>query len=105
MYAVVRISGSQFVVREGGTVTVPRLEADPGATVKLEEVLFLRDAKQALVGQPLVPDSFVEAEVIDHPRAKKVTVYKFRRREKYRRKLGHRQLQTRLRIKKISSGA
>lgn len=104
MYAVVRIAGTQQLVREGATVTVPRLAAEPGTPVRLEEVLFVRSGERAVAGQPLVEGSFVEAEVIDHPRAPKVTVYKFRRREKYRRKRGHRQLQTRLRIKRIGTG-
>jgi large subunit ribosomal protein L21 len=101
MYAIVRVSGFQFIVKEGETVTVPRLDAEAGSSVKLDDVLFLRTEDDTVIGRPNVPDSYVEAEVVDHPRAKKIMVFKFRRREKYRRKLGHRQQQTRLRISKI----
>jgi len=101
MYAVVRIAGFQFMVKEGETVTVPRLEAESGATVRFDDVLFLRSEKEAVVGSPKVEGSYVEAEVIDHPRAAKVTIFKFRRREKYRRKLGHRQQLTKVRIARI----
>ncbi len=101
MYAVVKVSGFQYTVKQGDTVTVPRLEAEPGSKVKLEDVLFLRTNDKAIVGRPTVPESYVEAEVVDHPRAPKITVFKFRRREKYRRKKGHRQPLTRLRITKL----
>ncbi len=101
MYAIVRVSGFQFIVKEGETVTVPRLDAEAGSSVRLDDVLFLRTEDDTVIGHPNVPDSYVEAEVVDHLRAKKITVFKFRRREKYRRKLGHRQQQTRLRISKI----
>ncbi|MFO7638006.1 MAG: 50S ribosomal protein L21 [bacterium] len=101
MYAVVRIAGFQFLAREGETITVPRLEAETGSTVRFDDVLFLRTAGEAQVGTPGLKDSYIEAEVIAHPRADKVTVFKFRRRENYRRKRGHRQQLTKLRVAKI----
>ncbi len=104
MYAVARIAGFQYLVKEGDTVTVPRLTAEPGETITLEDILFLRTGDKALAGHPTVANSHIEAEVVDHPRATKITVFKFRRREKYRRKRGHRQALTRLRIVKITAG-
>jgi large subunit ribosomal protein L21 len=101
MYAIVRIAGSQFIVKEGETVTVPHLDAPTGTTVRLDDVLFLRGRQDAVVGNPRVSGSYVEAEVVDHPRADKITVFKFRRRENYRRKRGHRQQLTRVRIARI----
>ncbi len=101
MYAVVKVSGFQYIVREGDTITVPRLAAEPGSKVNLEEVLFLRANDKVVIGRPNVPKSYIEAEVIDHPRTSKITVFKFRRRENYRRKKGHRQALTRVRISKI----
>ncbi len=101
MYAVARVAGHQFIAKEGETVIVPRLEAEVGTKVKLEEVLFVRSGKKAVVGQPTVPGALVEAEVVEHPRGPKLTVFKFRRREKYRRKRGHQQLLTKLLIAKI----
>ncbi len=104
MYAIVRVSGCQYLVKEGDVVAVPHLDSEPGATVPLE-VLFLRTDDKAVVGSPTVPGAQVEAEVVAHTRADKVTVYKFIRRENYRRKKGHRQQLTRVKIARISPGA
>lgn len=104
MYAVVRVSGSQLLVKEGDVVTVPRLESEPGAKVPLE-VLFLKTDERVVVGTPTVTGARAEAEVIDHVRAGKVTTYKFIRRENYRRKKGHRQQLTRVKIASINPGA
>ncbi len=104
MYAIVKVSGCQYLVKEGDIVTVPHLESEPGSTVPLE-VLFLRTDDKAVIGSPTVPDAEVQAEVIDHIRAKKITIYKFQRRENYRRKKGHRQQLTRVKIARINPGS
>ena len=104
MYAIVRVSGSQYLVKEGDIVTVPHLESEPGAKVPLD-VLFLRTDDEAIVGTPNVPGARAEAEVVGHVRAGKVTTYKFIRRENYRRKKGHRQQLTQVKIANISLGA
>jgi len=105
MYAIVRVAGFQYLVKEGETVTVPRLAAEPGTSVRLDDVMFVRTAESAVLGRPTVPDAYVDADVVDHPRADKVTIYKFIRRENYRRKKGHRQQLTRLKISKIHCSA
>lgn len=104
MYAIVRVSGCQYLVKEGDVVTIPRQESEPGTTVPLE-VLFLRTDDKAIVGSPTVPGAEVQAEVVDHIRAKKITIYKFIRRENYRRKKGHRQQLTRVKIARINPGS
>ena len=103
MYAIVKVSGCQFLVKEGDIVTVPHLLSEPGSTVPLD-VLFLRTDAEAVVGTPTVPGAKVEAEVVSHIRADKVTIYKFTRRENYRRKKGHRQQLTRVKIARINPG-
>ena len=103
MYAVVKVAGTQHIVKEGEVITVPHLADEPGTAVKFEEVLFLRTADSAVVGQPLVAGAYVEAEVVDHTRTRKVTTMKFIRRENYRRRKGHRQQMTRIRITGIKS--
>jgi len=105
VYAIIRVSGFQYMVKEGEKIAVPKLQADPGSTVNLSDVLFVRTADQTLVGRPAVPGASVEAEVVSHGRTKKVRGFKFRRREKYRRKLGHRQDLTTIVIKKIAANA
>lgn len=104
MYAIVKVSGCQYLVKEGDVVTVPHLESEPGSTIPLE-VLFLRTDDKAVIGSPTVPGAEVQAEVVDHIRAKKITIYKFQRRENYRRKKGHRQQLTRVKIARISPGS
>ena len=104
MYAIVKVSGCQFLVKEGDVVTVPHLESEPGTTVPLE-VLFLRTDDKAVVGNPTVPGANVEAEVVSHIRNSKITIYKFIRRENYRRKKGHRQQMTRVKIARINPGS
>ncbi|MGQ9707407.1 MAG: 50S ribosomal protein L21 [bacterium] len=105
MYAVVRIGGFQYLVRPGEIVTVPRLPDEPGSTVRFADVMMVRTDEQAIVGTPLVPNATVEANIVDHIKKEKVTVYKFIRRENYRRKKGHRQPLTRVRITKINYSA
>jgi len=104
MYAIVRVSGCQYLVEEGDVLTVPYQKSESGAKLPLE-VLFLRTKDKAVVGAPTVPGAEVEAEVVGHTRAGKVTVYKFIRRENYRRKKGHRQQLTRVRIARINPGS
>jgi large subunit ribosomal protein L21 len=101
MYAVVRISGYQCLVKEGDVITVPRQAAEPGTGVAAD-VLFLRTDDRAIVGRPSVPGASVETKVVEHVRADKVMTYKFIRRETYRRKKGHRQQLTRLKVSKIA---
>jgi large subunit ribosomal protein L21 len=98
----VKIGGFQYLVKPGEVVTVPRLKGEPGSTVRFNDVMMVRTEQQAVVGTPLVPNSYVEASIVDHIRKEKVTVYKFIRRENYRRKKGHRQPVTRVRITSIN---
>ena len=104
MYAVVRISGYQSLVKEGDVITVPLQQAEPGVKVPVE-VLFVKNDEKALVGAPLVAGASVEAEVVKHFRADKVMTFKFIRRENYRRKKGHRQHLTQVKIGRISLGS
>ena len=104
MYAIVRVSGCQYLVKEGDVVTVPHLESEPGTTVPLD-VLFLRTDERAVVGSPTVAGANVDAEVVGHIRAGKVITYKFTRRSNYRRKKGHRQELTRVKIARINPGS
>ena len=104
MYAIVKVAGCQYLVKEGDVVTVPHLQSEPGSAVPLD-VLFLRTEDKAIVGSPTVPGAEVQAEVIDHIRASKITIYKFIRRENYRRKKGHRQQLTRVKIARINPGS
>jgi len=102
MFAVVRTGGMQFKVVPDETVRVPRLEAEEGQQVTIDEVLLLQDGDRTIVGSPTVSGARVTAEVLAHGKDKKVIVFKMKRRKDYRRTRGHRQGYTELLIKDIS---
>lgn len=101
--AIIRTGGKQYRVEVGSTLRVEKLVADVGATVDFGEVLFVGSGGKAKVGTPLVAGAKVAAEVTKHGRGKKLIVYKFRRRKNYRRKAGHRQAFTEIKITAISA--
>lgn len=105
MYAVVKIAGFQYLVKPGEVITVPHLETEPGNSVKFTDVLMVRTDDQVLVGTPTVANAYVEGNIIKHLRGKKVTTFKFIRRENYRRKKGHKQPLTQIQITKIAYGS
>jgi large subunit ribosomal protein L21 len=104
MFAVIRTGGKQYKVASGDVIAVEKLAGDPGATVELAEVLMVGDGADILTGTPLVAGASVSAELVEHRRADKIIVFKKKRRQNYRRKNGHRQHQTVLRITEIRAG-
>ncbi|RLB45159.1 MAG: 50S ribosomal protein L21 [Deltaproteobacteria bacterium] len=102
MYAVIKTGGKQYRVSEGDTVRVEKLDGDVGANVDFDEVLMLGGDKVA-VGKPHVSGAKVTAEIVAQDKAKKIIVFKMKRRKNYRRKAGHRQPYTELRITGISA--
>ncbi|MBI4161171.1 MAG: 50S ribosomal protein L21 [Acidobacteria bacterium] len=104
MYAVVRQGGRQIRVRKGETVRVDRLDAAVGDKVQLGGVLAVRQGKTLTVGRPIVAGAGVEATVLEHGKADRILVLKKKRRKHYRRKRGHRQGFTRVRIERITAG-
>ena len=103
MYAVIQTGGKQYRVSEGDILRVELLEAEPKAKVTFDQVLFVDKGGDLKVGQPTVKGATVEAEVITHDRAKKVTIFKKRRTTTYQRTAGHRQGYTEVRIKSIKA--
>jgi len=101
VYAVVRFYGFQYVVQEGEKVIVPRLKEEPGASLKLDDVLLLKTDQDIAIGVPRVANAVVEAKVVEHARNPKVMIGKFIRRENYRRKKGHKQPVTEIEITRI----
>lgn len=102
-YAILKCGGKQLKVSKGDTVLVERLTAEAGETVTLDQVLMLADGDKLTVGTPVVKGAKVSAEVVEQIRDKKVIVFKKKRRHNYRRKKGHRQYLTVLKIKDISA--
>ncbi|HEY2509633.1 MAG TPA: 50S ribosomal protein L21 [Polyangiaceae bacterium] len=106
MYAVIKTGGKQYKVAQGDKLRVEKLPAGVGETITFDQVLLLSgDAggDAIKIGTPLVAGAKVEAKVIAQDRAKKVIVFKFRRRKNYRRKNGHRQPYTALEITGIKA--
>lgn len=102
MYAVIRTGGKQYRVQEGDTIRVEKLAGDVGAAITIDDVLMLGGEKVA-IGAPTVAGAKVTAEITAQDRAKKVIVFKMKRRKNYRRKAGHRQPYTELRIKRVTA--
>jgi large subunit ribosomal protein L21 len=101
MVAVIELAGCQFRVSEGDKILAPRMDGKIGETVKIPSVLLLNTGDKTIIGRPKIEGAVVEAEVLGPKRGKKVLIYKFIRRENYRRKRGHRQQYTQLKITKI----
>jgi large subunit ribosomal protein L21 len=104
MYAIIETGGKQYRVQEGDTLKVELLPAAPGEEVQLDDVrLISGEDGKVHVGSPKVEGAQVTAKVLDHVRAPKVIVFKMKRRKNYRRRNGHRQGMTVLKISKISA--
>ena len=101
MFAVVRTGGKQYRVAPDDVIVVERLAGESGGTVEMDDVLMVGDGTSTRVGRPRVEGARVGATVVDQSRAGKITVFKFKRRKKYRRTAGHRQNLTVLRITEV----
>ncbi len=101
MYAIIRSGGKQYRAEVGGTIDVDRLPQEVGDLLEISDVLLIANGDDTRIGQPHVEGALVKATVLDQFRGKKIIVYKYRQRTNYRRKQGHRQYYTRLRIEDI----
>jgi large subunit ribosomal protein L21 len=102
MYAVIRTGGKQYRVSEGEILRVEKLPGDVGSSITFGEILLV-GGDTVNVGKPLVSGAEVTAQIIAQDRAKKIIVFKMRRRKNYRRKNGHRQWYTELKITGIKA--
>jgi large subunit ribosomal protein L21 len=102
MYAVIKTGGKQYRVSQGDTVRIEKLPGKPGDSVTFEEVLLVGGGDSTKVGRPLVAGARVQGEILDQDRGKKVIVFKMKRRKNFRRKIGHRQPFTQVKITAIS---
>jgi large subunit ribosomal protein L21 len=101
MYAIIRTGGKQYQVAAGDRLRVEKLEGAVGDTVELADVLMVGDGDQVKIGQPVIDGAKVSAQIVEQGKAKKIIVFKKKRRKGYRLKNGHRQLYTALQIKEI----
>jgi large subunit ribosomal protein L21 len=101
-YAILESGGKQYIAREGETIEVDRLPLEIGKAFEFDQVLLAVDGKKILVGDPLVKGASVKAKVVDQIKAKKIIVFKYVPKQRYRRKAGHRQKYTRVVVDKIA---
>jgi large subunit ribosomal protein L21 len=102
-YAVIRTGGKQYRVSEGQLVKTEKLTGEVGDQVTLSDVLFIGGNGEVKIGAPLVADARVTAQIVSQSRAKKIIVFKKKRRKSYSRQRGHRQYQTTLKITGIEA--
>ena len=105
MFAVIRTGGKQYKVAKDDVIRVEKLAGEPGSTIELTEILAVGEGAAATTGTPLVEGASVAATLVKHVLGDKVLVFKKKRRHNYRRKNGHRQQLTVLKITGIRAGA
>ncbi|HCO12335.1 MAG TPA: 50S ribosomal protein L21 [Desulfonauticus sp.] len=103
MFAIVETGGKQYRVQEGLQIKVEKLEVEPAQEITLDKVLVLGEGGEVKIGTPYVEGAKVVCEVLGHGRGKKIIVFKKKRRKGYRKKQGHRQWFTALKIKEIKA--
>lgn len=103
MYAVIKSGGKQYSVRPGDTLTVEKLDGEIGDRLELTDVLMVADGDTVTVGSPTVGGASVLAEVVEHGRGKKIIVFKYKNKIRYRKRTGHRQSYTRLSVTDIKT--
>lgn len=101
MYAIIESGGKQYRVEPGAVVALERIPGDVGSRVELDRVLLVSDGTTVMIGKPVLSGARVVSEIVAQARGKKIDVFKFKRRKKYRRKTGHRQELTKVRIAEI----
>ncbi|UCF31114.1 MAG: 50S ribosomal protein L21 [bacterium] len=104
MYAVIATGGKQYRVSEGDIIRVEKLPAEVGSDISFDQVLLVGDGEKIRIGTPVVDGASVTGKVVEQDRRRKIIVFKMKRRKNYRRKQGHRQDYTGVRIEKIDQG-
>ena len=100
-YAIVEHSGKQYLAQEGSLIEVDRMSVEVGKQIVFKEVLLVSDGKKVEVGAPFIKGASVKGKVQGHPKAKKITVFKYKPKQRYRRTQGHRQLLTHIEIESV----
>ncbi|MHB9058418.1 MAG: 50S ribosomal protein L21, partial [Bacillota bacterium] len=105
MYAIVKTGGKQYRLGEGDQVRIEKLEAEVGSEVILDQVFLVsKDDGETIFGTPTIPDARVVTRVLEHGKADKILVFKYKSKANYRRRYGHRQPYTEIKVEKIELG-
>lgn len=102
MYAVVTTGGKQYRVQKGETLKIEKIPGDIGSQIDFRQILMVSDGDRVEIGQPLVENAVVHGHIVEQGKRKKILVFKYKRRKRYRKKQGHRQQFTAVRIDDIS---
>ena len=103
MYAVIKTGGKQHKVSQGDVISIEKISGSKGETVVFDEVLMVSSGEDVKVGTPFLKGARVEGVIINQTKADKINVFKMKRRKGFKKKTGHRQKLTRMKIKEISS--
>ena len=103
MYAVIATGGKQYKVSEGDILRIEKIGGNVGDPVELDKVLMVADGDEVTIGRPVVDDAKVNASIVEQGKAKKVLVFKYKRRKRFRKMQGHRQPFTAIRIEGIAT--
>ena len=101
MYAVIETGGKQYKVKEGDIVLVEKIDLQEGEKVEYEKVLFIAKDDDSVIGNPYISDAKVEGTVLEQGKGKKIIVFKYKPKKNYRKKQGHRQPYTKVKVEKI----
>ncbi len=104
VYAIFEAGGRQFRAEAGDSIRMPLMSGDPGTKVTFDQVLLTADGDKVKAGQPMVKGAKVLGEIVEHGKERKIYVFKFKRRKNYRRKTGHRQQYTEVKITDLKLG-
>lgn len=102
MYAVIETGGKQYRVQEGDTLFVEKVAGNEGESINFDKVLLVSNEGDVKVGSPFVEDVTVDGSIVEHGKGKKIIVYKYKAKKDYRKKQGHRQPYTKVKIEKIN---
>ena len=103
MYAVMTTGGKQYKVQEGEILNVEKISGEVGSPVIFDTVLMFSDGENVSIGQPVLEKAMVHGHIVEQGKAKKIIVFKYKRRKRYRRKQGHRQQYTAIKIDRIEA--
>ena len=105
MYAIVSSGGKQYKVQKGEILRVEKISGDIGVPVSFDKVLMFSDGENVNIGQPVLENVSVNGHIVEQDKAKKIIVFKYKRRKRYRRKQGHRQQYTAVKIDSIAQNS
>jgi len=103
MYAVVQTGGKQYKVKTGDILRVEKISGEIGNPITFDKVLLLSDEDNTVIGKPTIENAIVKGHIVEQDRSKKILVFKYKRRKRFRRKQGHRQSYTAVKIDQIEA--